>query len=166
MKSLIFGIYKNTKSIKVFVMRSPELPLLEDASPAVTVRDAVVAERKVGLALHLIGSAHLDPVWLWDWREGMNEGIATCRAMADLLEEFPEFRFIRGEAAIYAHVERHAPALFERIGGLVAEGRWDVVGGNWIQPDTNLPCTEALLRQFSRGKGYFRKKFGVEVTAA
>lgn len=125
-----------------------------------------VRPAKVGLTLHLIGSAHLDPVWLWDWREGMNEGVATCRAMADLLEEFPDFRFIRGEAAIYAHVERHAPALFERIRGLVAEGRWDVVGGNWIQPDTNLPCTEALLRQFVRGKGYFREKFGREVTAA
>lgn len=126
---------------------------------------SVPADRAITTTLHLIGSAHLDPVWLWDWREGMNEGIATCRAMADLLDEFPEFRFIRGEAAIYAHVERHAPALFERIRGLVEEGRWDVVGGGWIQPDTNLPCTEALSRQFARGKGYFRERFGVEVTA-
>ncbi len=145
-----------------------ESPLLDAPAYAAKASPAVSPARpaKAGLTLHLIGSAHLDPVWLWDWREGMNEGVATCRAMADLLEEYPEFRFIRGEAAIYAHVERHAPALFERIRGLVAEGRWDVVGGNWIQPDTNLPCTEALLRQFVRGKGYFREKFGREVTAA
>jgi alpha-mannosidase len=122
--------------------------------------------QRVATTLHLIGSAHLDPVWLWDWREGMNEGIATCRAMVGLLKEFPEFRFIRGEAAIYAHIERYAPELFESIRELVREGRWDVVGGNWIQPDTNLPSTEALLRQFVRGKGYFREKFDVEVTSA
>lgn len=146
----------------------PQTPLLAVSPFAAKTRPAVSSIRpaRVGLTLHLIGSAHLDPVWLWDWREGMNEGIATCRAMADLLEEFPEFRFIRGEAAIYAHVERHAPALFGRIRALVGEGRWDIVGGNWIQPDTNLPSTEALLRQFVRGKGYFRQKFGAEVTAA
>ena len=34
---------------------------------------------------HLIGNAHLDPVWLWDWREGMTEGINTTRA---ILEQF------------------------------------------------------------------------------
>ncbi len=119
-----------------------------------------------GKTLYLIGNAHLDPVWLWDWREGMNEGIATCRAMVNLLREFPDFCFIRGEAAIYAYIERHAPALFAEIHELVEEGRWDIVGGNWIQPDTNLPSTEALLRQFVRGKSYFREKFGVEVTSA
>ncbi|MDR1280638.1 MAG: glycoside hydrolase family 38 [Opitutaceae bacterium] len=118
------------------------------------------------ITLHLIGSAHIDPVWLWDWREGMNEGIATCRAMSAMLREFPDFRFIRGEAAIYDYIERHAPGLFAEIREHAASGRWDIVGGNWIQPDTNLPSTEALLRQFVRGKRYFREKFGVEVTAA
>lgn len=96
----------------------------------------------------------------------MNEGIATCRAMLGLLQDFPEFKFIRGEAAIYEYIERYAPDLFAAISDQVAAGRWDVVGGNWIQPDTNLPATEALVRQFVRGKTYFREKFGVEVTAA
>jgi alpha-mannosidase len=125
-----------------------------------------LSHEKTKLKLHLIGSAHLDPVWLWDWREGMNEGIATSRAMVTLLREFPEFRFIRGEAAIYSYIERHAPDLFSEIHELIREGRWDIVGGNWIQPDTNLPATEALLRQFVRGKGYFIEKFGVKVTSA
>jgi alpha-mannosidase len=118
------------------------------------------------LRLHLVGNAHLDPVWLWDGREGMNEALATCRAMVDMLNDFPGVRFIRGEAAVYHHIERYDPALFEEIRTLIAAGRWDVVGGNWIQPDTNLPSTEAMIRQFRRGKSYFREKFGVEVTAA
>lgn len=140
---------------------------LQAASPSSPVQLASSGQSGTRvLTLHLIGSAHLDPVWLWDWREGMNEGIATCRAMSAMLREFPDFRFIRGEAAIYDYTERHAPDLFSEIRDHVGEGRWDVVGGNWIQPDTNLPSTEALLRQFVRGKGYFREKFGVEVTAA
>ena len=59
--------------------------------------------------IHLIGNAHLDPVWLWDRREGLNEGITTVRTMLDLIEEFPEMTFIRGEAAICQHIEKYDP---------------------------------------------------------
>ncbi len=31
--------------------------------------------------VHIIPNAHLDPVWLWDYREGLNEGVATCRTI-------------------------------------------------------------------------------------
>lgn len=120
----------------------------------------------MSVTLHLIGNAHLDPVWLWDWREGLNEGISTCRAMVDLLDEFPEATFIRGESAIYEYIERHDVALFADIRRLVEAGRWDIVGGTYIQPDQNLPATEPLLRQFVRAKTWFREKFGREVTAA
>ena len=27
--------------------------------------------------MHLIGNAHMDPVWIWDWREGFGEVWAT-----------------------------------------------------------------------------------------
>lgn len=115
---------------------------------------------------HLIPNAHLDPVWLWDWREGLNEGITTCRAVLNLMDEFPELTFARGEASIYEHVERHDPETFARIRAQIASGRWDVVGGNYVQPDTNLPATEVLVRQFRRGLGYFKNVLGVRPTVA
>ena len=115
--------------------------------------------------IHLIGNAHLDPVWLWDRREGLNEGITTVRTMLDLMEEFPEMTFIRGEAAIYQHIEKYDPPTFERIRNMVKAGRWDVVGGTYIQPDTNLPGTETLVRQLVQGQHYFKSRFGRGVTA-
>jgi alpha-mannosidase len=115
--------------------------------------------------IHLIGNAHLDPVWLWDRREGLNEGITTVRTMLDLMEEFPEMTFIRGEAAIYQHIEKYDPPTFERIRNMVKAGRWDVVGGTYIQPDTNLPGTETLVRQLVQGQHYFKSRFGKTVTA-
>ena len=105
--------------------------------------------------IHLIGNAHLDPVWLWDRREGLNEGITTVRTMLDLMDEFPEMTFIRGESAIYQHVEKYDPASFARIKKMVKAGRWDVVGGTYIQPDTNLPGTETLVRQYAHGQPPF-----------
>lgn len=115
---------------------------------------------------HVTANAHLDPVWLWDWREGLNEGLSTCRTVLDLMDEFPELTFVRGEASIYEHIERSDPETFARIRAQVAKGRWDVVGGNLVQPDTNLPATEVLVRQFQRGLGYFQRALGVRPTVA
>ena len=118
------------------------------------------------IVFHLLANAHLDPVWLWDWREGLNEGTTTCRTMLDLMDEYPDFTFIRGEASIYRHIEESDPETFARIGQRVREGRWDIVGGNWVQSDTNLPATTTFLKQFEIGKSYFRDAFGVDVAAA
>ncbi|MEI6085443.1 MAG: glycoside hydrolase family 38 [Verrucomicrobiota bacterium] len=112
------------------------------------------------LTFHLIANAHLDPVWLWDWREGLNEGIITCRTVLDLMDEFDDLTFIRGEAAVYQHIEQHDPKTFQRIVKHVASGRWDVVGGTVIQPDTNLPATETFARHFAHGQNYFISRFG------
>jgi alpha-mannosidase len=118
------------------------------------------------LTFHLLPNAHLDPVWFWDWREGLNEGIITVRTVLDLMDEFPELTFIRGESAIYEHIQRSAPGLFQRILSRMEEGRWDVVGGTVIQPDTNLVSTEVLCREFERGLDYFEKNLHVRPTVA
>ncbi len=115
---------------------------------------------------HLLANAHLDPVWLWDWREGLNEGIATCRTMFKLFDKYPEFTFIRGEASIYEHIEQTDPESFARICELVKSGRWDIVGGNYVQPDTNLPGTATFLKQYEYGRRYFKEKFDFEVNVA
>jgi len=115
---------------------------------------------------HLIPNAHLDPVWLWDSREGLNQGIATVRTVLDLMDEFEELTFIRGEAAVYQHIERFDPETFRRVKAMVRKGRWDIVGGTLIQPDTNLPATETFVRHFVLGKNYFAKNFGKEVKVA
>lgn len=118
------------------------------------------------LTFHLLPNAHLDPVWLWDWQEGLNEGLITVRTVLDLMDEVPELTFMRGESAIYEHIQKTDPATFRRILKRVEEGRWEVVGGTVIQPDTNLASTEVLCRQFERGLDYFKKNLGVRPTAA
>lgn len=115
------------------------------------------------IVVHVIPNAHLDPVWLWDFREGLNEGVATCRTVLDLLDANPDLTFIRGEAAIYEHIRRTDPATFARIKRMIRAGRWDAVGGSWIQPDTNLLESETLCRHYDVGLQYFREQLGVRV---
>ena len=113
--------------------------------------------------LHMIGNAHIDPVWLWRWTDGCAEAISTCWAAIDRLDEGTEFIFTRGEAQIYAWIEELDPPLFARIREYVAAGRWVIVNGWWIQPDCNVPSGEAFIRQALYGKRYFADRFGVDV---
>ena len=99
-------------------------------------------------------------MWLWDWREGLNEGLITVRTILDLMDEFPQLTFIRGESSIYEHIKKTDPATFRRLEKMVATGRWDIVGGTYNQPDTNLAATETLCREYETGLAYFASRFG------
>lgn len=111
--------------------------------------------------VHLIFNAHLDPVWLWPWSAGLDELINTCSSVCDLLDRHPDLIFTRGEAWAYEQVEQMAPALFRRIVRHVKQGRWEIVGGWYIQPDCNLPGWRNFERQVEIGLRYFRSRFGV-----
>ncbi len=116
--------------------------------------------------LHLICNAHIDPVWLWEWQEGVAEALSTFRTAADLCEEYDGFVFNHNEAILYRWVAEYEPGLFERIKRLVAAGKWHVMGGWYLQPDCNMPCGESLVRQALVGKLYFKRAFGVEPRVA
>ncbi len=111
--------------------------------------------------LHMIGNGHIDPVWLWQWQEGFQEVLATFRSALDLMNEYPNFRFTASSAVFYTWVERIDPAMFAEIQARVAEGRWEVVGGWWIEPDCNVPNGESFVRQGLYGQRYFKERFGV-----
>jgi alpha-mannosidase len=112
----------------------------------------------------MIGNGHLDPVWLWQWPEGFQEAVATVRSALDRMNEFPDFIFTSSSAAIYAWIEEQDPGIFEEIKARIAEGRWKICGGWWIQPDCNIPSGESFVRHGLYGQRYFQEKFGFTAT--
>jgi alpha-mannosidase len=114
--------------------------------------------------LHMIGNAHIDPVWLWRWPEGYQEVRATFTSALDRMDEYPAFVFTSNSVVFFAWIEEHDPELFERIRARVGEGRWQVVGGWWLEPDCNIPSGESLVRHALYGQRYLREKFGVTAT--
>ncbi|MEP7356977.1 MAG: glycoside hydrolase family 38 C-terminal domain-containing protein, partial [Anaerolineales bacterium] len=115
-------------------------------------------------SLHLIGNAHIDPVWLWRWPEGYQETRATFRSALDRLAEFPQFVFTASQAAVYGWVQDSEPDLFEAIQQRVRAGRWAAVGGWWMEPDCNLPSGESFARQSLYGQQFFQAAFGQPCT--
>ena len=116
--------------------------------------------------VHLVCNAHLDPVWLWRWQEGAAEVLSTFRAAVELCESNRDFIFNHNEAILYEWVQEYEPGLFRRIARLIEQGRWNIIGGWYIQPDCNMPSGESFVRQILRGKRYFQEQFGVDVTTA
>ena len=110
--------------------------------------------------LHLIGNSHIDPVWLWQWPEGYQEIRATFRSALDRMTEYPEFIFTCDSVAYYEWVAEIDPETFEEIRRRVAEGRWEIVGGWWVEPDCNLPSGESFVRQGLLGQRFFLEHFG------
>nr|WP_269432444.1 alpha-mannosidase [Paenibacillus sp. VKM B-2647] len=103
----------------------------------------------------------MDPVWLWQWQEGFQEVKATFRSALDRMKEYDDFVFTCSSAAMYEWVENNDPRMFDEIRQRVKEGRWQVVGGWWIQPDCNIPGGESFVRQGLYGQRYFKEKLGV-----
>ena len=72
--------------------------------------------------VHMIGQAHLDPVWLWRWMEGRAEALGTSQSAIDRLAEYPDLHFTRGESQVYSWIEQENTGLFAEIKRLIAAG--------------------------------------------
>jgi len=113
--------------------------------------------------IRAVGNAHIDMAWLWPWTETVEVVRNTFRSVLDLMREYPDFKFTMSSARTYEWMEEKYPDLFSEIEKRVKEGRWEVIGGMWVEPDLNMPDGESLVRQILVGKNYFRNKFGVDV---
>lgn len=109
--------------------------------------------------LYMIGNSHIDPVWFWEWEEGMQEVKATFQSALDRMREFEDYRFTSTSTAFFQWIEKLLPDLFEEIRQRVLEGRWEITGGWFIEPDCLLPCGEAFARHGLYGQRYLKDRF-------
>jgi alpha-mannosidase len=107
-----------------------------------------------------VGHAHIDVAWLWTLGQTVRKSGRTFSNVLRLMEQFPGYKFSQSQAQLYQYTEQHYPEIFEQIKQRVAEGRWEPMGGTWVEPDCNAIGAESLARQFLLGRGYFRRHFG------
>jgi len=109
-----------------------------------------------------VGHAHIDSAWLWPLRETIRKCSRTFSNVVALADEYPELVFACSSAQQYAWMQEHQPHVYRRVAEKVATGQFVPVGGMWVESDTNMPGGEAMVRQFTQGKRFFAKEFGVE----
>lgn len=108
----------------------------------------------------LAGHAHIDYAWLWPLSETRRKVRRTFANAVRLSKKYGEFVYSQSSAAMYADIMESDPELFREIKRLILEGRWEAIGGMWVESDTNLVNGESLVRQFLYGQRFFEKHFG------
>jgi alpha-mannosidase len=109
---------------------------------------------------HLTGNSHIDAAWLWPWTETVDVVRRTFGTAAQLMDEYPSYTFTQSAAQYNEWMAEKYPALDATIKKRIQEGRWEVVGGMWVEPDLNMPDGESLARQLLIGKRAFRQLCG------
>ena len=115
---------------------------------------------EVGGTVHLLPHSHIDVVWLWTLKETVRKCGRTFSTALRLMDEFPEAGFMQSQAYLYDMTRRSYPSLYRSIRRRVREGRWEVNGATWVEPDCNIPNGESLVRQLLYGRRFFQKEFG------
>jgi alpha-mannosidase len=90
----------------------------------------------------------------------MRKGRRTFASVLSLMELYDDFVFNQSSAQLYRWIETESPEIFERVRRRVEEGRWEPVGGSWVEPDCQIPSGESMVRQMLYGQRYFQEKFG------
>jgi alpha-mannosidase len=126
-------------------LRSSLLPLAQD-----------IKQRR----FNLLGHAHLDMAWLWTTDETYEVAERTFKSVLNLQQDFPALTFGHTSPALYEWIEHNRPELFQLIQDAVKSNKWEILGGMWVEPETNLVCGESLIRQLIYGQQYYQEKFG------
>ncbi len=111
----------------------------------------------------LDGNAHIDAAWLWPWTETVDVVHRTFATALQLMNEYPDYTFTQSAAAYNAWMADKYPELNAQIKRRIEEGRWEIVGGMWVEPDLNMPDGESLVRQLLVGKRWYKQAYGVDV---
>jgi alpha-mannosidase len=114
------------------------------------------------VTVYAAGHAHIDVAWLWTLGQTRRKAGRTFHTVLRLMEQFPDYRFSQSQPQLYDYVRQDYPELFEAIKERVADGRWETLGGMWVEADCNLTGAEPLARQFVLGRGFFKEHFGPE----
>ncbi|WP_176084688.1 alpha-mannosidase [Martelella sp. HB161492] len=112
----------------------------------------------------LTGHAHIDLAWLWPYDETRRKNRRSFHTIMRLMERSGALTFNQTTAHYYKQLESDDPALLEDIKKRVKDGQWEVLGGMWVEPDTNMPTGESLARQVLYGQRYFERVFGFRHT--
>ena len=112
--------------------------------------------------IHLVGHAHIDMNWLWDWPTTLNTIRATFKSVENFFSEYPGFIFSQSQAAVYSTTEESYPDIFQNIKRRVNEKRWDITASTWVEGDVNIVSGESLVRQILYAKKYIWERFGVD----
>jgi alpha-mannosidase len=121
-----------------------------------------VAAKVAALSVHLVGHSHIDMNWLWTWPDTVEVIKRDFRSVLSMMDDYPEMRFTHSQPATYVVIRDEEPALFEKVLGHIASGRWEPATMQWVEGDTNMASSEATARHALEGVSFAREELHTE----
>lgn len=156
-------LQSTTSLVNLDALRTGDIPGFKSSIEAARAKLKPVAEFAKRFTLFFNSNAHIDAAWLWRDKETIEVCKNTFASVINMMNTRPDFTYTQSSAAYYDWMERLYPSLFQQMVARVKDGRWEVTGGMWVEPDCNLPGGESWARHLLYSKRYFRKKLGVDV---
>ncbi len=110
--------------------------------------------------LNMVGHSHLDFVYQWDYSEFLRKIGRTHATTLNMMREFPDYLFCQSQMKLYEDLQSLYPEIYDGIKERVKDGRWEVIGGMYVEPDCNLISGESFVRQLQFGREFARREFG------
>ncbi|MGZ6780375.1 MAG: glycoside hydrolase family 38 N-terminal domain-containing protein, partial [Mycobacterium sp.] len=139
--------------------------------------DFVVAEP--GWTMHMVSHFHYDPVW-WNtqaaytslWTEEppgrcrQTNGLNLVTAHLEMARREPQYKFVLAEVDYLKPYWDTHPEDRADLRRFIADGRVEIMGGTYNEPNTNLTSAETTIRNFVHGIGFQRDVIGAEPATA
>jgi alpha-mannosidase len=132
-----------------------------------------------GWTMFMISHFHYDPVW-WNtqgaytsiWTEDppgkgrQTNAFELVHAHLEMARREPEYKFVLAEVDYLKPYWDTHPEDRADLRRLMAEGRVEIMGGTYNEPNTNLTSPETTIRNFVHGIGFQRDVLGGDPATA
>ncbi len=119
-------------------------------------------EKHTRATVSCVGHTHIDTAWRWRLKHTAEKASRSFSTVLRYMEQYPEYIFLHTQPQQYAYIKENFPEIYEQIKARVAEGRWEIDGAMWVEPDCVLTSGEALTRQILVGRRFMLDEFGKE----
>lgn len=110
--------------------------------------------------LYFTANAHIDAAWTWRYNESIRLCNSTFASVLRVMNLNPDITYSQSSAQFYQWMQELYPDVFAGIKTRVQDGRWEIVGGMWIEPDCNLIDGVSWSRQLLYAQDYYHRNFG------
>ena len=155
------AIDESLRYLDLSVEREEYIRMVIDADKKLCEGLNIIGTQNLNGNMIFVGHSHIDTAWLWQLKESVRKCGRTFFNILSLMDQYHEFKFSCSQPQLYEYTKRYYPELFEQIKKRVAEGRWEIIGPMWVEPDCNVTSGESLVRQLLYGKTFFEREFGI-----
>lgn len=157
----IRGLEVLNQAVNIIDFRNPHSDIYKstlDKARKFLLKEYFNKNHKSPITVYSVGFTHIDVAWKWRVKQTRQKAVRSFLTVLNLMEKYPEYRFMSSTPLLYEFVKEDAPNVYKRILERIAEGRWEAEGATWLEPDINLISGESIIRHFLYGRKFFSEE--------